>query len=151
DDLMDDNCVEAFYKFLDTGGDSADVLHYSLWTVDEAGKLTAPVTVDLDRETWLEFAYGHLMGWRITSSQNLIFRRSAFLKAGGFPDLPRGWWCDIATVIAVGRERAIRRIPGPRVFWRSSGSSLSSNQSVQAHTERLRAACLFLQWLNVQL
>ncbi len=151
DDLMDENCVEAFYKFLETEGELADILHFGLWIVDEDDKLTAPVTVDLDRETWLEFAYGHFMSWRITSSQNLVFRRSAFEKAGGFLDLPLGWWSDVATVIALGRHRPIRRIPGPRVFWRSSRQHISSDLSVRARTKRLRAACLFLHWFQGQL
>jgi glycosyltransferase involved in cell wall biosynthesis len=151
DDLMDDTCVEAFHKFLETDEESADVLHFSLRRVDEDDKVTEPVSVDLDRETWLEFAYGHFMGWRIVSSQNLLFRRSTFEREGGFLDLPSGWHGDAATVIALGQYGAIRRIPGPRVFWRSSRQSITSDRSVRARTKKLRAACLFLRWFQGRL
>src|ERR1035438_3966662 len=55
DDLMDDNCVEAFYKFWENEGESADILRFGVWVVDADGKITAPFTVDLDTESWLEF------------------------------------------------------------------------------------------------
>jgi glycosyltransferase involved in cell wall biosynthesis len=151
DDLMDNNCVEAFHKCLDTDRESGDILHFELWRVNEDSKVTEPVTVNVDQETWLEFAYGHFMGWRVVSSQNLIFRRTAFESEGGFLDLPSGWHVDAATTIAIGRHRAIRRIPGARVFWRSSQNNVSAGRSIRSRIKKLRAACLFLNWFHGQL
>jgi len=151
DDLMDDNCVEAFYKSVESDSETANVLCFGLWVVDEDDKITAPVTIDLGQETWLEFAYSNLMGWCTTCVQNLIFRRSAFEKVGGFLDLPLGWRSDSATVIAVGRFGTIRQVRGPRVLWRSSRQHISSDSSFQAMNKKLQAACLFLQWFHDQL
>lgn len=151
DDLMDDNCVEAFYNFLQMNEASADVVHFSLWKVDENDEVTDLTLAGFEQETWLEFAYGHFMGWRIASSQNLIFSRSAFDKEQGILDLPSGWQADAATIIAFGRYRGIRRIANARVFWRSSQQHITSDISLRARSKRLQAACLLCRWFQRQL
>jgi glycosyltransferase involved in cell wall biosynthesis len=148
DDLMDANCVEAFHKFLETEGESADLLRFEGWLVDENDKVMGPQAFDPDYESWLEFAYGYLMSWRWSFMQKLVFRRSAFEKAGGFLDLPLCLGTDDAAVIALGRQKIIRRIPGARVFWRNSRQNISPNRSIPTRTKKLRAACLLLQWLQ---
>jgi hypothetical protein len=148
DDLMDDNCVEAIHKFLETEGESADLLRFDGWRVDEHDKTIEPLAFDSDRESWLEFAYAYLMDWRRPYMQRLVFRRSALDQAGGFLDLPRCLETDSATIIALGRHRPIRRIPGASVFWRHSRHNISPDQSFRTREERLRAACLLLHWLQ---
>jgi hypothetical protein len=151
DDLMDNHCVEAFYKFLETNGESTNICRFDAWIVDEADKVTGLHTLHLDQESWLEFAYGHLMGWRRSFMQQLIFRRSAFEQAGGFLDLPLGWGTDDAAVVAMGRQKVIRRLPGARVFWRHSQLNLSPDRSLEKRKQKLRAVCLYLKWLQGQL
>ncbi len=151
DDLMDANCVEAFHNFLEIGGESADLLRFDGWTVDENGKITEPLAFDMDRETWLEFAYGYLMNWRRSYMQRLVFRRSAFESAGGFLDLPLCWATDDAAVIAFGRHRMINRIPGACVFWRKSCQNITPDRSFKKRKEKIRAICLFLHWFQDQL
>jgi glycosyltransferase involved in cell wall biosynthesis len=151
DDLMDPGCVEAFYKFLETEGEVTDLLRFDGWIVDEHDKIIELFPTNLDGESWLEFAYGHLMGWRRSFMQQLVFRRDAFEKAGGFLDLPLGWSTDDAAIIAMGRQRPLRRIPGARVYWRCSGKNITPCPSLKVRKSKLRADCLFLQWLRSQL
>ena len=151
DDLMDDNCVEAFHKFIEIGGESADLLRFDGWMVDEHDKIIGPLGFDPEQESWLEFAYGYLMNWRRTYMQRLVFRRSALEKARGFLDLPLCLESDCAAIIALGRHRPIRQIPGARVSWRQSQQNITPDQSVGMRKERFRAACLLLQWLKSQL
>jgi glycosyltransferase involved in cell wall biosynthesis len=151
DDLMDDNCVEKFHRFVEQHGESADILRFNVWRVDENDQVIGPVTTDLERESWLEFAYGHFMGWRSTSMQNLVFRRSVFDKVGGFLDLPLCWGSEFAAVIAMARQLPIRRIPDARVYWRHSRQHIGTNRSLQSRVQKLRADCLFLNWFQGQL
>jgi Glycosyl transferase family 2 len=151
DDLMDDQCVEALYRFVETEGDVTDVLRFDGWIVDEHDKITGFSPLHVDRESWLEFTYGFLMGWRRSFMQQLIFRRTALEEAGGFLDLPLGWATDNAAVIATGRQRTIRRIPGARVYWRSSRMNITPDQSFKMCKSKLLASCLFLHWLRNQL
>ena len=145
---MDDNCVDAFYKYLQTNDESTDLLRFEAWVVDENDKVIRPQTFDPDHESWLEFTYGYLMNWRWSIMQKLVFRRSVYEKAGGFLDLPLCWNTDDAAVIALGRYRPIRRIRGARVFWRSSRQNISPDRSVRTRSKKLRAACLLAQWIQ---
>jgi len=151
DDLMDERCVEAFYRFLEREGEITDLLRFDGRLVDEHGEITGLFAVHLDQESWLEFAYGRLMGWRRSFMQQLVFRRDAFEKAGGFLDLPLGWGTDDAAVIAMGQQRTIRRIPGAHVYWRSSRRNITPDRSLKVRKNKLRAICLFLRWLQSQL
>lgn len=151
DDLMDDNCVEVFNKFLAAEPELADVVRFDGWMVDEHDKITQPLAFDPDRETWLEFAYGYLMSWRRSYIQRFIFRRSAYDRAGGFLDLPMCWATDDAAVIAFGQRKPICRIPGARVSWRKSGQNITPDHSLKNRSDKIRAICMFLQWLHGQL
>jgi hypothetical protein len=151
DDLMDDNCIEEFYKFLERVGPSADIALFDTWIVDETDKITDIQIPHLDAESWLEYAYGFLMNCRRSVMQQLVFRRSIFEKADAFLDLPLCWGTDHAAIIAFGRHQKIRRIPRARVFWRCSRQHISSDRSIQSRTEKLRAICLFLHWLQGQI
>jgi glycosyltransferase involved in cell wall biosynthesis len=150
DDLMDDNCVEMLNKFLETEGDSADIVRFNAWIVDESDAVTGLHTLHLESETWLEYGYGHFMNWRRTFMQQLIFRRSAFDDSGGFLDLPLCWGTDDAIVIALGRHarRPIRRVPGARMYWRLSLQNITPDRSLSKRKEKLRANCLFVHWFD---
>jgi glycosyltransferase involved in cell wall biosynthesis len=151
DDLMDAGCVEAFHRFLETKGEVTDLLRFDAWIIDEYDKVTGLHTLNFDRESWLEFAYGRLMGWRRSFMQQLVFRRSALEEAGGFLDLPLGWGTDDAAIIAMGRRSAIRRIPDVRIYWRCSEKNITPGRSFKVKKNKLRAICLFLQWFRNQL
>lgn len=151
DDIMDPGCVEAFYRFVEAEEEVTNVLRFDGWIVDEHEKVTELFPVNFDRERGLDFAYGRLMGWRRSFLQQLIFRRSALEKTGGFLDLPLGWSADDAAIIAMAQDEPIRRISGPRVYWRKSRKNIAPNISFKVRKKKLRAVCLFLQWLRGQL
>ena len=151
DDLMDDNCVAAFHKFLDTAEASADILRFDGWLVDADDKIIGPHTFESDRETWLEYAYGHLMGWRRLFMQQLVFRRSAFERMGGFLDLPLATASDDAALIALARQKPVRQIPGGKAFWRYSDKNITPDRSLKKRKEKFRATILFVWWLDKQL
>lgn len=151
DDLIDPGCVEAFYRFLETEGETTDIFRFDGWIVDQNDNIIELFPHNLDKESWLEFTYGCLMGWRNSFMQQLVFRRSALEEAGGFLDLPLGFATDHATIIAIGRRRSVRRVPGACVYWRHSLENIMLDVSFKARKKKLRAVCLFLQWLRNQL
>lgn len=151
DDLMDDGCVAAFHNFLETEGETTDIIRFDARIVDEADRLIGLHMLNMERETWLEFTYGRLMGWRLSFMQQLVFRRSVFEQAGGFLDLPLGWYADDAAVIALGRYHPIRHISGAHVYWRRSGKNITPDRSLKMRRKKIRGVCLFLQWIRRQL
>jgi hypothetical protein len=148
---MDEHCIEACYGVLNGDGEAAEVLRFDGCIVDEHDRIIDLLPANIERESWLEFAYGYVTGWRHCFLQQLVFRRSALDRIGGFLDLPLGWTADFAAAIALGRESSIRRIPGPRVQWRQSRKNISPDRSITARKNKIRADCLFLQWLRDQL
>jgi Glycosyl transferase family 2 len=151
DDLMDDGCTAAFHKLFEVEKVSSDLLRFNGWLVDEGDRVMGPNGFEPERELWLEYAYGHLMGWRRVFLQQLVFRRSAFERTGGFVDLPLGFAADDAAVIGLTRRQPARIISGAKVYWRSSRKNLTLDRSVGKRAEKLRAVVLFLQWLQEQL
>jgi hypothetical protein len=151
DDLMPEGCVEAFYGVLKNVGEAADILRFDGCIVDEHDRTVGLLPPNSDGESWLQFAYSFVVGWRCCVQQQLVFRRSAIDRIGGFLDLPLGWAMDNAAVIALGRQRAIRQIPGPRVHWRQSQKNITPDRSFEIRKEKIRAFCSFLQWLRDQL
>jgi glycosyltransferase involved in cell wall biosynthesis len=151
DDLMDDNCVAAFHKFLETEAASADIVRFDGWLVDAADKIIGPHTFEADRESWLEYAYGHLMGWRRLFMQQLVFRRSAFETMGGFLDLPLATAADDAALIAMARTKPVRQISRAKAYWRCSDKNITPDRSLKKRSEKFRAVLLFVWWLEKQL
>jgi hypothetical protein len=148
---MDEHCVEACLSVLKGKGETADVLRFDGGIIDEHDRTVDLLPSNIERESWLQFAYGYVTGWRHCFLQQLVFRRSALDRIGGFLDLPLGCITDFAATIALGRQNAIRRIPGPRVYWRQSQKNISPDRSIKIRKNKIRARCLFLQWLRDQL
>jgi glycosyltransferase involved in cell wall biosynthesis len=151
DDLMDDNCVAALLKFLEAGEAAADIVRFDGWLIDENDQVVGPHTFEAERESWLEYAYGHLMGWRRLFMQQLVFRRSAFERSGGFLDLPLATATDDAALIALARQKPVRQISGAKAYWRCSQKNITPDRSLKKRNEKFRAILLFLEWLQQQL
>jgi len=151
DDVADENCVAEFYKLVEAEPEGADVLRFDAWIIDEHDKVTGLHVLNRDVESWLEFAYGLLMGWRRSFMQQIIFRRTIYDRAGGFLDQPLAWSTDDAALIAFGRLKPIRRIPHALLRWRCSDKNISSNRPQARRKQIVFAVCQFLQWLQKQL
>jgi hypothetical protein len=151
DDLMDARCVESFYQALQRQGEAPDIFRFDAWTIDENDAVIGLHSLHVSEEVWLEFMYARLMGWRPSFMQQVIFPRPGLERAGNFLDLPLAWCTDDAAIIAMGRDRTIRHIPGARVSWRRSKQNITPDESVAVRKLKLRASCLFVQWLSRQL
>lgn len=151
DDLMDDNCVAAIHAMLAADANAADLMRFDAWIVDGTDRVTGLHALNLDREMGLEFAYGLLMGWRRSFVQQLVIRRTAFQRIGGYLEQPLGWSTDDAAIIALGWEKPVLRIPGARIRWRCSDKNISPDRSLERRKRTIGAICQFLEWLEVKL
>src|SRR5262249_36096317 len=73
DDLMDEHCVEAFYGVLEGEGETADVLRFDGCIIDEHDRTIDLLPSNIEGESWLQFAYGFVTGWRHCFLQELVF------------------------------------------------------------------------------
>ena len=151
DDMLEPDCIKGFYEFLSQSNGQENVLRFDGLIIDHKDEPVELLPTNLDRESWVDYAYGMLMGWRSIRMQQLIIRRAALQGIGGFVDFPLGWSTDDATLILLTREQPVRRMVGGRLLWRTSDINITPGRSIKLRSKKVRAVCQFLAWLQAQL
>jgi glycosyltransferase involved in cell wall biosynthesis len=148
DDVMERECVAAFYREIDITRAAYDVYRFNTVHIDKEGYLLSISAPHPETETSLEFAYHRLRGVRHCTAQEFLFSRESYKQSGGFLDLPCGWCSDEAGIIRFSRRTGIRTIPGPRIRFRLSGQNItSSNKNPAINRAKRQAAMAYLEWL----
>jgi glycosyltransferase involved in cell wall biosynthesis len=147
DDLMEPQCVEAFYQTLGSTGGRYDVYRFNTLVIDASGKVIWISPPHPQLESGLQFTYHRLMFERSSFAQEYIFSRRAFDREGGFVDFPMAWCSDDASWVAFSGDQGIYTIAGPRVRWRLSGSNISTANAVYKK-QKIEAMLKYMDWLN---
>jgi glycosyltransferase involved in cell wall biosynthesis len=147
DDVMESDCVAAFYRCLSQLNEEVDVLRYDTMFINAADDIFQINPPHPEHESWKTFAYHLLRGMRISTVQELIFSRSAFERIGGFVEFPLAWGSDHATLMALAGKRGVFRISGPKVRFRWSGMNISSVKDRNMDALKLRASMEYVRWL----
>lgn len=89
------------------------------------------------------------LGGRVHSAAvEYVFSRDVWQDAGGFVHFPMAWCADDATWAAFADQAGdLVSLPGLPVRWRNAEEANISN-STAYDAEKLRATCLFLQWIG---
>ncbi len=146
DDRMGTSCVEMFYQTLEHA--SADVYHFNLSIINERGSLLCQCP---DYPELLSSAafFRSLYTYRIDARMpEFIFNTRHFFQCGGFVPFDLAFRSDNATVMVCASDKGIRTIPIARVFWRDSGTNLSSERNVPLENIRRKAEATidFCNW-----
>jgi len=147
DDVVDSECVKAFYQALSTTGGKYQVYRFNTLTIDADGKVTRINPPHPRWESGIQFAYHRLMSDRASFVSEYIFSRSAFDREGGFVEFPIAWCSDDASWISFSGEDGIYTIDGPRVHWRASGSNITRASAVYKE-QKIEAVIQYIDWLN---
>ena len=147
DDLLDTECVAAFYTQLDSNEVKHDLYHFNVDVIDGAGVLIKEASPFPSVLSAPEFAQRRFTHELSSFAPDYVFSRDTFLAKGGFQAFPRAWCSDDATWIKLAGESGICTIIGPKVKWRLSGQNISS---IHTHDrfEKLEAAIQYLEWLD---
>lgn len=150
DDTMDEDCVAAFYEFLeskDTG--SVDLIHFDMKVIDENNQQIWPYRqfpVYLD---CVDFFARRVRSKLHSTAVEYLFRRSKWQQVGQFERFDLAWFADDATWIKLSRERGIHSIMGPLVYWRYSGRNISSQHASNALVGRkVQSGLSFMKWVE---
>lgn len=144
DDVMDPECVAAFYKKIEEFP-GAEVLHFNTLKIDEQGRPGSPHDPFPPRISPRLFALQRFTGRLRSYAPEYIFHRDAYQRAGGFPNFPLAWCSDNAGWIAMGAQ-GIFTIEGPRVSWRVSAEHIS-NRAAENRDEKWQASLAYTGWL----
>lgn len=146
DDLMEEGCVEAFYRELNATSGRHELYRFNTCSINGHGRLVSENVRHPQNETGPDFLVSRLRGGRTSTAQELIFSRVAWEAVGGFPDFPLGWASDDAFIASLGARKPIRVMPGPRLKWRLSGKNISTDNSFAMAIQKLQACRKFVEW-----
>lgn len=148
DDLMEAQCVAAFYEALARTKSAYNVYRYNTLIVNAEGRCIELCPTHPEWEPAREFAYFFLKRVRRASQQEMIFRRAAYEFTGGIIDLPLAWYADTVFALSVGKESGIYTISGPKVRFRLSGYNISSHRTQLTDRLKREALLMFFDWFQ---
>lgn len=126
DDLVDENCVESFYKQVALDGGTCDVYRFNNTVIDENGEVIRPTPDSPLHESSEEMAYNLLVGKRGNSMADHIFSRKIYEKSGGFVYTKYAQGADWAMSILFSKDKGLVTLPEGRFYWRYSGANISA-------------------------
>lgn len=147
DDIMDKECVASFYNYK-SNRKNIDLLRFNQKTINNYGSITFEQELHPETENIEEFLKRRFSFSTNSSVSEFIFSRNVFQKHS-IPDFPLAWNSDDATWILFGKENGIQTIPGPFVYWRISGSNISS-ENHDLIKDKDKANLEYLKWLKKQ-
>ena len=149
DDVMEPTCVAAFWQEVERTQSAFGLYRFNTRCINEASVVVAENEPYPLEEMGRAFLLVRLRGERGSTMQELIFSRSAWVAAGGFPDFPLAWAADDAFIAALGRTQPIRHVAGPRVLWRLSEGNITGKTGQAAAAvlvRKLDASRRFIAW-----
>lgn len=146
DDVVDSTCVEKFYNVLEENQDDFDIYRFNTCIINATGEITNVMPVGPTVETSEQMAYHLLLGERGNSMPDHIFSRRVYEKNGGFVPTAYAQGADWAMSILFSQEKGIYVIPEAKVYWRLSGTNISS-VSPQKKTQMLSGHVQFVEWV----
>ena len=146
DDIAAPTCVQEFYKKLEADKGKLEIYRFNTRVIGGDGNLIATPPQGPEYESSEQMAYQLLLGQRGNSMPDHIFSRKVYERNGGFVHTAYAQGADWATSILFAKEKGIAIIPGAELFWRSSGSNVSSKASDEKQ-KMLIGYLQFIQWL----
>jgi len=146
DDLMDPACVASFLNELINSSGNHDLYRFNTRSIDVVGRVMSESEPHPALETGGDFLCARLQDRRTSTMQELVFARETYLKVGGIPDFPLAWASDDAFIARMGAQQPIKTISGPRVSWRQSGVSISTNLSPANAKQKIIASQMLVNW-----
>lgn len=147
DDEAEPQCVEFFYKALETTKEYYDVYRFNTIVIDAQSEVLAETPLSPLQQNVLELAENILLLKTGNSMPDHIFNFSRYKELGGFIHTRFAQAADWASSINFAYTKGLYTIAGPRVRWRLSGQNLSSLAGARK-SEMIFGHIEFLQWVS---
>jgi len=145
DDIMDKQCVESFYKTLQSTGNKYHVYRFNTHVIDANDKIIRINPPHPSVESCIKYAYHRLKMDRESYAAEYIFSRKAFNREGGMIDFPMAWCSDDASWISFAGKKGIFTVHGPNVKWRYSRINISASNTLYRN-QKIKAAYQYIRW-----
>lgn len=145
DDIMDSECVSAFYRKLDSITTETDLLRFDVKI------LNRNVLTDyssLPEVISSEYLFkGKMNGKMPCFAVEYIFSRNVYNRCDRFQNFDLAWHSDIATWMKFGKK-GIHTIKGPKIIWRNSGENITGSVDKKMEQRKWNATVSFFCWLR---
>lgn len=145
DDIMDSNCVQAFYRHVEQDS-NCDIVHFGASIIDHQGRLMKALTAFPSTLRVGDFFFEKIT-YRLSSfAIEYIFKRTVYEKVGGFVSFDLAWCSDDASWISFGQSAHIKTIPGATVKWRKSNLNITTWSNKAILFRKVDAQINFINW-----
>jgi glycosyltransferase involved in cell wall biosynthesis len=125
DDVLETNCVEAFYANLKEINDSdITVIRFASQVIDENGKAISKIHQHPKTEKATDFLIRKFKGGTRSSLSEYIFKKEV-VDSIEFKDFPLAWYSDLLAVFEFSRWEHIYTINEAVVYFRLSGLNIT--------------------------
>ncbi len=146
DDTASLQCVESFYTKMKEDNTPKKLYRFQTNHIDEHDVILKQTNLCPPLESNIDFVIKKLTFERNSSLAEYIFSKEAFVKCGGFIDLPLAWGSDDLLWIKLSQEDDIVTLPSGTVSLRQSSINISNN--ITSYTkEKFEAKYKYLLFL----
>lgn len=146
DDVMEKNCVEEFYKVLETNKNS-ELFHFDVKIINDDGIVTRIPNAYPDKLDGLSYYKGKIRGTYMSLVVENIFSRSIYERCGGFENFDLAWGSDTITWIKFSEKNGFTNIKDAFVLWRSGSQNISPNLSSAIVERKMIAMTNGFNWV----
>ncbi|RYE15082.1 MAG: glycosyltransferase [Rickettsiales bacterium] len=146
DDLMDSNCIAAFYATISDTTTGYDLYRFDTDMIDATDTTLYENPRFKTVTSSYEFVNKKLNGEIRSFVSEYIFSRSVYEDQRGFVDFPLAWASDDATWVKFGYKKGIYTIQNAKVYWRLSDLNISNSSNSHGNTKCI-ALIQYSNWL----
>lgn len=147
DDVMDENCVEEFYKAVNKS--NSLYFHFNIRQIDAKGCVQKTFPTYPKHISAVEYLNAKTAGQIASYVVEFIFERNLFLKAGRFENFDLAWGSDYITTLKLASlNKGIETIQNAKVNWRSSDENISPNKSTKILKRKMMSVVKNLLWIK---
>lgn len=128
--------VALSYQYPDT-----NIYHSRVLIVDDKDKCVNISPVCPQFESYLDFIYSRIKGYRLQYLSDFTVRTKAIREIGGFIDIPSGWGSDDLTWFTIAKNGGIAYNSKPLYHYRDSMINVTNTTNLET---KIKATILFI-------
>lgn len=147
DDVMENNCVEEFYKML-VDNPNAGLIHFNICCLDDTTGAVSSLPLYPKHCSVKYYLDEKLKGRIISFVVEFVVRRDIFFKQGRFQNFDLAWGSDFISWVKFAEAAgSIDTCEKARVLWRKSNENISPNKSNPILVRKIYSLIENSKWL----
>ena len=145
DDIASNSCVKEFRNAVKATGGAYDIYTFNTTVIDRHGAVISIPPLLPASESAVEYAQNLLLNKRANCMSDHIFSAKVYRRNGGFVHTDYAQGADWLNSILLAQDKGICHVPNAMIFWRYSGSNISS-MAYKRKSETIKGHLQFIEW-----